>query len=245
MKVLKHIKEFGWAYAIIEIVLITVGILMAIQIDTWKESYKERKQEIKMLSEIKSSLEQDRDFLITLIIPRSKEVVTSSEALMNHIKFDDINDDSLQDRVFKITYGIEFEPRTSAFENLKTTDVNLISSDSLRLRIVELYDFLYDRQLRIIDNVINDYREKHLLPYIISKLEYQVDIKDGALVRDESGQIITKLLVPDDVLYDKEFFNILSSRYWHFSDIYFRLTRLEKKVQSLIDEIELELSRLN
>jgi len=245
MRILKHIKEFGWGYAIIEIVLITVGILMAIQIDTWKESYKEKQQEIKMLAEIKSSLEQDLEFLNTTIIPRAKEVITSSEALINHIKFEEINNNSLQTHAFKITYGIEFEPRTSAFENLKTTGINLVSNDSLRLGIVELYDFLYDRQLRIIDNVINDYREKHLLPYIIKNLEYQVDIKDGALVRDETGQIISKLLVPEDILYEKKFFNILNSRYWHFYDIFMRLTRLDKKVQSLIYEIELELSRLN
>ena len=119
MKVLKHIKEFGWGYAIIEIVLITVGILMAIQIDTWKESYKEKKQEIKMLSEVKSSLEQDLDFFSTLIIPRAKEVIISSEALINQIKLEEVNNDSLQIHAFKITYGIEFEPRTSAFENLK------------------------------------------------------------------------------------------------------------------------------
>ncbi len=83
------------------------------------------------------------------------------------------------------------------------------------------------------------------MPYIIENLEYQVDTKDGAPARDETGQIISNLLVPKDILYEKEFFNILNSRYWHFYDIYMRLTRLENKVQSLIEEIELELSRLN
>jgi hypothetical protein len=170
-----------------------------------------------------------------------EEVISSSEVLLNHISLKHEYADSINIHAVKITYGIEFEPRTSAFENLRTVGVDLISNDNLRLRIVDLYDFEYQRRLRIIDRVINDYRQQHLLPYVLAQLEYQVDIKNEVLKRDENGMIVTNLSIPKHVYNDKEFFNILSSRYWHFFTNYSRLTSIEDKIQTLIEEIELEL----
>jgi len=46
-------------YAIGEIVLVVIGILLALQVNNWNETQKERKFEIKMLSEINKELKSD------------------------------------------------------------------------------------------------------------------------------------------------------------------------------------------
>ena len=46
-------------YAIGEIILVVIGILIALQINNWNENKKERKYEVKMLTEIEKALESD------------------------------------------------------------------------------------------------------------------------------------------------------------------------------------------
>ena len=46
-------------YAIGEVVLVVIGILIALQIDNWNDRAKERAVEIKILQEIKNNLEND------------------------------------------------------------------------------------------------------------------------------------------------------------------------------------------
>jgi hypothetical protein len=79
------------------------------------------------------------------------------------------------------------------------------------------------------------------LPYVLGQLAYQVDIENEVLKRDENGKIVTNLSIPKHVYNDKKFFNILSSRYWHCNASYSRLISIENKIQTLIDEIEMEL----
>ena len=238
MRIFNSIKKFSWGNALVELVLITIGILMAIQIDNWKDDHQEKQLEQKLLKELKTSLEQDLDFLSEVIIPRVQTAIVSSEALLKHIYFKYGSNDSVQINLNKLAFGIEFEPRTSAFENLKTTGINLISNDDLRLKIVELYDFEYQRTLRIIENIINNYRQAHLIPYLINELEYRISV-------DSYGEIQTVLSVSEDTLYEQKFVNFVSSRYNNFMETYRWLTGIEKQISSLIEELEKEIDGTN
>lgn len=234
MQIFDRIKNVSWSQALIELILITVGLFMAMQIENWRDNHKEAQLEIKLLHEIKTSLEQDQSFLTDVILPRASEVLNSSQILLNHIYYKDNYQDSIQKLIPKLIYGIEFEPRTSAFENLKSNDINLISSDDLRLKIVALYDFEYQRTLRIIDIIINTYRKEHLLAYLTDHMEYR-------LKPDEKGEIISILNIPEETLYTAEFTNILSIINNSFSSTYSRLTNLEEEISQLIKDIESEL----
>ncbi len=59
-------------YAIGEIVLVVIGILIALQINNWNEERKERKQERKILNELLTSLEQNYNMMLSDSINRSK-----------------------------------------------------------------------------------------------------------------------------------------------------------------------------
>ena len=130
--------------------------------------------------------------------------------------------------------GIEFEPRTSAFENLKSTDINLISNDELRLRIVELYDFEYQRTLRIIDIIVNSYRKQQLIPYLIGHMEYRLGL-------NEKKEITSSLYIPEEILNTTEFINILSTVNSSFKSTFYRLFKIENQIIKLIEDIESDL----
>jgi hypothetical protein len=50
------------AYAIGEIFLVVIGILIALQINTWNEEKKSRTYELKMLEELRAVLIRDREY---------------------------------------------------------------------------------------------------------------------------------------------------------------------------------------
>lgn len=233
MRFLKRINKLECGNALIELILITVGLFMAIQLENWRENRKEKQLEHKLLTEIRTSLEYDLDFL-AVISARVQNAINSSEVLLNHIYNRYDYHDSIQKHLEKLTFGIEFEPRTSAFENLKTVGINLISNDNLRIRIVELYDFEYDRTLRIIENLINSYRQRHLLPYMIDELEYRIS-------KNEFGEFTTELSVSEETLYEQHFLNFVTSRYVSFKDTMGRLKGMEKNITQLKEELEAEL----
>lgn len=54
-------------YALGEIILVVIGILLALQINNWNEGRKELKAEREFLSGIKTDLKQDRDFIFHVI----------------------------------------------------------------------------------------------------------------------------------------------------------------------------------
>lgn len=54
-------------YAIGEIILVVIGILLALQINNWNEGRKEQKAEVSFLKGVKSDLKQDRDFIVHVI----------------------------------------------------------------------------------------------------------------------------------------------------------------------------------
>ena len=73
-------------YAMGEIVLVVIGILMALQINNWNESRKEKEQESNILSDIKEDLTATRlNFLETIknqekMILRSRDLIDAIEA---------------------------------------------------------------------------------------------------------------------------------------------------------------------
>ena len=125
-------------YAIGEIILVVIGILIALQINNWNENRKVQKQESEIYSELKSDLIQTR-YDIQETISKHKDVLKLNQQLV----YDIHNKKPYSDTIY-ISFtasGAEFKviPKTSGFENLKNIGLNILSNDSLRISITNLY----------------------------------------------------------------------------------------------------------
>ena len=79
-------------YAIGEIVLVVIGILIALQINNWNEYQKERKSERLLLSEIRDNLKYDlNDFESNITTLQNKSISSKMmlKALENNIPYHD------------------------------------------------------------------------------------------------------------------------------------------------------------
>jgi hypothetical protein len=130
-------------YAIGEIFLVVVGILIALQINNWNEVLKERALEIKILEEIKENIESDfKDH--NQNIEFMERTINSSDVILNHLENNLPYNDSLSEHFSWLAIIPDFYSVSSGYQLLSSKGVNLITNDSLRRDISFLYDNTHD-----------------------------------------------------------------------------------------------------
>lgn len=139
MRLHRLFRSTKWTYALGEIGIVTIGILLALALNNWNEARLERQREIASLREIQSALRSDlKDVRYNAAFHRQGQ--TSTEVILRHLREDLPYADSL-DRHFGQVLNITFLVESStAYETLKSRGLELISNDSLRTAIVQLYD---------------------------------------------------------------------------------------------------------
>jgi len=129
-------------YAVGEIVLVVVGILLALQVNNWNIQKAETKLETKVLKEIKSNLESN------LIKIREAKQYNTTTLEKYDLIFDYIEGRTAYNEELERSFGLlwhwaEIYLTRTAFESLKNYGINLIKNDSLRTRISELHEKNY------------------------------------------------------------------------------------------------------
>ena len=126
-------------YAIGEIVLVVIGILIALQINNLNEQHKINVQELTILKELKLSLESNKNILNSRIT-NSQDKILRGKLLQEHLKEKRPYNDSLRD-FFKIpTYELTVALSFASFENTKNQGLQIIKNNELRLELIKLFD---------------------------------------------------------------------------------------------------------
>jgi hypothetical protein len=130
-------------YAIGEIVLVVVGILIAFQVNTWNAERKERALEVKTLNELRAAFSTDL-VDITFNLAFNERGKHASEQLLKAFDLGLSYHDSL-DRHFGNFYNVTvFINSTGAYETLKARGVDIITNDTLRGSVVRMHDVIYN-----------------------------------------------------------------------------------------------------
>lgn len=125
-------------YAIGEIVLVVIGILIALQINNWNQERIDRKNEMKLLKELKNDLDitiADLDNAILDAKQRFDSTIVVLEYIDVQIPFEDY-----MMPAFDYMNGPRWlYPRTIAYENLKSIGINKINNDSIKVKLTEVF----------------------------------------------------------------------------------------------------------
>lgn len=124
-------------YAIGEIALVMIGILLALQVNNWNEERKERHVELDILRQIKKTLTEDlqaenENYAIN-------NAIKASDIIINHLANKLPYNDSLDLHFANLSSYRLHMPNTSAYDNLKSIGFSIISNDSIREKYQKLY----------------------------------------------------------------------------------------------------------
>lgn len=154
-------------YAIGEIILVVIGILIAVTINNWNEQKKMRSREFAFLTNLQVDLKSDSLRLAELngdlTLGFSYKVL-----FLNHIDGKKVDKDSLTDHFYQ-QYQIltDFVPNTATVDELKNTGLTLISNPDLRRQIVTLYNGYENLILKL---TLGQEKAQNLISYISDKV---------------------------------------------------------------------------
>ena len=125
-------------YAIGEIFLVVVGILIALQINTWNEAKKEDAITQKYYDGFVSDLEKDRTQLEDLISVRKKQSA-SAKALLNMIEKNEYELDSFYNHYYFLLPFYRFIPNSNTLEEvLNSSHLRFITDEDIKNRLLDL-----------------------------------------------------------------------------------------------------------
>ena len=136
----------NWRYALGELLLIVLGILIALAISDWNDRRIQQTEERALLGEVSTALKADRVELergLTTL----HQTVPLIEELSRKLKANAPYAPSM-DRLFGAAYGVHgINLNTTAYDTLKAIGLQSITNFALRQRVTRIYDHHYERLL--------------------------------------------------------------------------------------------------
>lgn len=159
-------------YALGEIILVVIGILIALQINNLNENKKSRQKERLLLVGMQSNLQSDLKDITYNIVWNEQRTVSNrivKRALQHQWPFND----SLNYHFANIFGNFQLAENTSAWENLKSVGLDLISNDSLRNAVSNLYSNKYNYLENLEKGLDDRYQWEYLYPQILEHISLE------------------------------------------------------------------------
>lgn len=179
-------------YAIGEIILVVIGILIALSINNRNEKQKQSIQEEALLKEMKENLLSDLADIRYNIIEDSATLY-SNQLILKQLEEDLPYHDSLSLHYGRLPRSSTLVANASAYESLKNYGVNLISNDSLRAEITNLYSARYNYIDKILERTSNQFIWNQLNPLLLSQLKSKHVLLDAKPLNPEAILSLTTL----------------------------------------------------
>ena len=220
------------AYAVGEILLVVIGILIALQINNANESKKMKAKEAILLGEMKTNLQSD---LLDLEynIEGNKIRILSNEVILAALSEERPFHDSLRPYFGRIFGNYQLSENTASWENLKSVGLDLISDDSLRNRISYLYSTRYVYLENTEKGLDDGYQWEYFYPLVLKNITI-----DTLWVSARPDNY-------EGLLKDKEFKEVLKMNLFIRNFQQNQYKELHGIVTELVGQIDRHLSHLN
>jgi len=239
-------------YAFGEILLVVIGILLALQVNNWNEDRKFRAQQAGLLKDLENDLEAN---LAELESGRVMNGLLLDEyrSLMRAIREDQPASPAIDSLCLHLeNWHSPYFTRT-AYESLKNKGLEIIRNDSLKKRIISVYErsFVFvtddydkmewDFSASVKTSLLNKYIQYEELDSRENKVEGLIDPLDPKAIQNGVR------VVPVDfeaMKADGPFVNMLSQLIHNRRRGVILYSEVIKVLQSLIRDIQLELQSL-
>lgn len=185
-------------YAVGEIVLVVLGILIALQINNSNDAKKLSVKERVVLTQMQQNLQNDIEDL-NLNIRGTRRRLRANEVVLSALQNKTPFYDSLHYFYAGIFGNFQFSENTAAWENLKSVGLDLVSDDSLRNAISELYTLKYGYIENLERGLDDRYQWNNMYPQMLEHVNLDtlwvsaVPVDHEGLMDDREFQEVLKM----------------------------------------------------
>lgn len=152
-------------YAIGEIVLVVIGILIALQINNWNERNKESRLENTYIQNVKKDLEAQLSSVENQLV-YEQSFIASSQVIIDYLNRNKQPDEAFHTTLTNLAIRNTFAVNDATFTDLISSgNINLISNESIRNKIISYYQEL-ERTEKIVFNNNIEFVDGNFVPLI-------------------------------------------------------------------------------
>jgi hypothetical protein len=219
-------------YAIGEIFLVMIGILLALGVNNWNETRKADKVEVKLLTELKEAIISDY-LQIEMVIQLNQSAQSSCKILLEHLNENFPYNDSLLMHFRESNNWAKLMLVKGPYNNAKSYGLNFIKNDSTRNLLSKVYEYqmVWSNTL---DKRQTQYYYQTVIPEMTELFEFT-----------SAPYLYNKGVAPNNyesLLYNQRYLNILKSNIENRKQeidwanfIYNNMKDLEARIQSEIE----------
>jgi hypothetical protein len=152
-------------YGIGEVLLVVIGILIAVQINAWHGNRTLKINEANILSQLNIDLRENYKELSGIHEDMEASNVYGKN-ILNHLQHKNEVTDSLRYWVEGFSSEYIFNNANTTYKNLENSSNNIISNDSLRLRITLMYERefanVHRREVMLYTEYLSNYKKELL-----------------------------------------------------------------------------------
>ena len=216
-------------YAIGEIVLVVVGILIALSINNWNEERKQNNNELHLLVSLLSDLKFNQDEIIG-IRGVTKSKIKSANVLLNNLELLSISEDSLKSVSEDISRGGIFNNANTTYKSISNNSGVTISNSELRQQVILLYERHFTN-IHIRERSASTFRNDYYRPLTLKYFKYSESIQKN-LFGNNSNSVNTPINV-QELSKNNEYINTVV-----------HLTSQRETIEYFLNETILELEKV-
>jgi len=224
-------------YAIGEIILVVIGILIALSINNWNQQHQEKNEELKQLKALKLEFEKNA-LTLDSITKHHTENEDATLRLINATNNYTIKEyDSLY---LKAVYNYNFDPSKGIYNSLiNSGKIELISNQILKYKLAEIQDLVTD----YIDdeNLVREYCSNSFFPFVINQMPYNpLRLYKNRTVKEEQLHHSYFLEMLNNRIFIEHLSMISLYRIGVFEEGY----KVEKEYNNIINLINQEINKM-
>ncbi|WP_188466009.1 DUF6090 family protein [Bizionia arctica] len=217
-------------YAIGEIVLVVIGILIALQINNWNEDRKLRTVEHAILQNIKSNLIDSKSKL-DRVVNRDEEQIKHYKRILHYIDQDLPYNIELDSSFIYISTWASPYLTYIDYETLKTKGLDIIQNDSIKNGITYIYESAFAWLVDDFDRLEWARAENVTIPFSEKHIRYNIE---NNLARPNDFEALKT---------NDEFINILNNNMYFRKNGIEACKRINKEIEEVIQMIDKELKQ--
>lgn len=232
-------------YAIGEIILVVIGILIALQINTWNTQRVDNRKEQEYLHNLIEDIKVQQELVGNQIV-HEKKMKSQVEKALVHLNSELINADTLNTYLSDITRK-SFVVNDPTFQDLKSSgNILLIKNTTLRKNILSFYQYL--EYSAVVIQTSNEQGISEFRDFLLKKPIVNLNYKDTVKVAGDIDWSVKTVTIPwakelqEAKLQDKEYLFVLlnhvAQRGRNSSVHIDIMQRMEQRIKNMRNDIQ-------